>query len=132
MKRIPIVAAKLIAKKYGYDQVIIYARKVGEKPDPHREHLTTYGINKVHCGIAARIGSYLKREILKWEKTLGKETEEAYEIQHLIEGLDRFYNEVPQRIRNDFYDEMQRIRNFLTNRHLNYLTQKHNKEEKKS
>jgi len=72
MKRIPITAAKRIAESYGYDQVIIYARKVGESPDPHGEHLTTYGINKVHCDIAARIGSYLKREILKW----GEENEE--------------------------------------------------------
>jgi len=67
MKPIPISAAKKIAKDYGYDQVIVFARKVGESPDPHGEHLTTYGINKVHCDIAARIGSYLKREILGWE-----------------------------------------------------------------
>ena len=66
MKRIPIIAAKKIAKDYGYDQVIIFARKVGDIPDPHGEHLTTYGINKIHCGIAARCGSFLKREILKW------------------------------------------------------------------
>ncbi len=33
MKRIPIKAAKQIAELYGYDQVMIYARKVGEDPD---------------------------------------------------------------------------------------------------
>lgn len=61
MKRIPISAAKHIAKEYGYDQVVIYARKVGEDPDPHGEHMTTYGVTKVHCSVAAQIGNTLKR-----------------------------------------------------------------------
>ena len=45
MKRIPISAAQRIAVAYGYDQVIIIARKVGADPDPHGEHITTYGSN---------------------------------------------------------------------------------------
>lgn len=61
MKPIPITAAEMIAKNYDYDQVVIYARKVGEDPDPHGEHMTTYGVDKVHCGVAAQIGSTLKR-----------------------------------------------------------------------
>lgn len=61
MKRIPIAAARRIAEEYGYDQVLIYARKVGSAPDPHGEHMTTYGITKVHCSVAARIGATLKR-----------------------------------------------------------------------
>lgn len=68
MKRIPIKAAQQIAEEYGYDQVIIYARKVGESPDPHGEHLTTYGVNKTHCDVAARIGDYLKYKIFGWKK----------------------------------------------------------------
>lgn len=66
MKRISIKAAEHIAKEYGYDQVIIYARKVGENPDPHGEHLTTYGITKIHCDVAAKIGEHLKNDIFKW------------------------------------------------------------------
>lgn len=66
MKRIPIKAAKYIAKEYGYDQVMIYARKVGEDPDPHGEHMTTYGVDKNHCNAIGRVGSYLQREIMKW------------------------------------------------------------------
>ncbi len=61
MKPIPITAAKRIAEAYGYDQVIIIARRVGEAPEPAGEHVTTYGINKVHCSIAARCGAALKR-----------------------------------------------------------------------
>lgn len=68
MKNIPIKAAKDIAKKYGYDQVIIVARKVGESPDPHGEHMTTYGKNKEHCNVAARCGRFLQREIMGWHK----------------------------------------------------------------
>ena len=69
LKPIPISAAKKIAKDYGYDQVIIYARRCHTTPEPHGEHLTTYGRNKAHCGVAARIGSHLKREIFKWNET---------------------------------------------------------------
>ena len=63
MKRIPIKAAREISQKYDYDQVIIIARKVGDKGG---EHVTTYGKNKVHCKIAAGIGNYVKYEIMKW------------------------------------------------------------------
>jgi hypothetical protein len=65
MKRIPITAAKHIAKEYGYDQVVIYARKVGEDPEPHGEHMTTYGVNKKHCGVASLIGKRLQ-EFMGW------------------------------------------------------------------
>lgn len=61
MKPIPISAAKRIAEQYGYDQVVIYARRVGNAPDPHGEHMTTYGVDRVHCSVAARIGDTLKR-----------------------------------------------------------------------
>lgn len=68
MKPIPIKAAEDIAKKYGYDQVIIYARKVGEEPDPRGEHVTTYGINEIHCEVAAKIGDHLKYKVFGWNK----------------------------------------------------------------
>lgn len=66
MKPIPISAGEKIAKAYGYDQVIIIARKVGEDPEPHGEHMTTYGVSKAHCGAAAVIGNYLKR-VMRWD-----------------------------------------------------------------
>jgi hypothetical protein len=76
MKRIPISAARLIAETYGYDQVMIYARKidrpagVGETASQMRrggEHMTTYGVDKTHCAAMARIAEYLKKKILEWE-----------------------------------------------------------------
>lgn len=61
MKPIPIWTAKDIAKDYGYDQVIIIARKVGEG-----EHCTTYGVDKANCDVAARIGDFLKFKVMGW------------------------------------------------------------------
>lgn len=60
---IPITAAKAIAEKYGYDQVIIIGRKVLS-----HEHLTTYGIDKPNCNVAARIGDFLKYQVMGWTK----------------------------------------------------------------
>jgi hypothetical protein len=58
---IPISAAKHIANKYNYDQVIIIGRKVGRN-----EHCTTYGKTKEHCDIAARAGNFLKYKVMGW------------------------------------------------------------------
>lgn len=66
MKRIPISAAKRIAEAYGYDQVIVVARKVGDAPNPHGEHVTTYGVTKAHCRVADSIGAYLKHKVMRW------------------------------------------------------------------
>ena len=66
-KPIPIKAAERIAKMFGYDQVIIYARKVGDAPDGG-EHMTTYGVNKEHCDAAAKIGDHLKYNVMGWER----------------------------------------------------------------
>jgi len=68
MKEIPISAAKRIAKDFGYDQVIIFARKVGEPGSDCGEHLTTYGVDKIHCDVAAKIGDFLKHKIMGWTK----------------------------------------------------------------
>ena len=68
MKPIPISAAKRIAEEYGYDQVIIIGRKVGDDPEPHGEHCTTYGTTKVHCRIAAACGDFLKFKVMGWIK----------------------------------------------------------------
>ncbi len=58
MREIPISTAEMVAKNYGYEQVLIYARKTG--PDGG-EHMTTYGVDKTHCGIAARMGKALQQ-----------------------------------------------------------------------
>ena len=65
MKPIPIDAAKAIAEQFGYEQVVIIARKTG---DSGGEHCTTYGIDKTHCAIAARMGDHLKFNVMGWEK----------------------------------------------------------------
>lgn len=67
MKPIPISAAKKIAEQYGYDQVVVIARKVGDKGG---EHCTTYGADKANCEVAARIGEFLKYKVMGWIKEL--------------------------------------------------------------
>lgn len=67
MKSIPVSAAEKIAKAYGYDQVIIVARKVSYTDvGPGGESVTTYGRDKAHCDVAARIGNFLKFKIMNW------------------------------------------------------------------
>jgi hypothetical protein len=67
MKRIPISAAKRIADDYGYDQVIIIARRVASGDDNGGEHVTTYGRTKMHCAVAASIGAFLKYKVMGWK-----------------------------------------------------------------
>ena len=57
----------MIAEKYGYDQVIIIARKVGEGSSGG-EHCTTYGVDKQNCDVAAKIGDFLKYKIMGWKR----------------------------------------------------------------
>ena len=63
MKPIPISAAQRIAEQYGYSQVIIIARAVG---DDGGEHCTTYGVDTANCAVAARIGNFLKFKVMGW------------------------------------------------------------------
>jgi len=66
MFAIPIAAARRIAEDYGYDQVVIVARKVG---DGGGEHCTTYGVDKANCAVAARIGNFFKHKLMGWPET---------------------------------------------------------------
>ena len=64
-KPIPVSVAKQIADDYGYDQVVIVARKVGTNG---REHCTTYGKDKAHCEVAAKCGDFLKYKVMGWHR----------------------------------------------------------------
>ena len=72
LKPIPISAAKAIAERYGYDQVIVLGRRVGDAPEPCGEHLTTYGRNRAHCAVAAKIGDFLKFKVMGWTVDSGE------------------------------------------------------------
>ncbi len=63
MKPIPISSARRIAEDYGYDQVIIVARKVGKDGG---EHVTTYGVDIHNCSIAAKVGDFFKYKLMLW------------------------------------------------------------------
>lgn len=66
MRPIPVHEARSIAAAYGYDQVIIIARRVGDDPAPHGEHVTTYGRSEEHCSVAGRVGNFIKHKIMGW------------------------------------------------------------------
>ena len=63
MKPIPVSAAEQIAKRYGYDQVVVIARAVGVG-----EHVTTYGKDRKNCAVAALIGDFIKHKIMGWAR----------------------------------------------------------------
>ena len=77
MRDIPIAAAKRIAKEYGYDQIIIYGRVCHDSPEPHGEHVTTYGRNREHCDAAAKIGNHLKYKVFGWDRQADTQVSEA-------------------------------------------------------
>ena len=56
INRVPIKKARDIAREFGYDQVIILARLIGEDPEPYGCWVTTYGRNEEHCDAAELIG----------------------------------------------------------------------------
>jgi hypothetical protein len=63
MKPIPISAARTVAEKYGYDQIVIVGRKAGQDGG---EHCTTYGVSLRHCEVAATIGEFFKHQLMLW------------------------------------------------------------------
>ncbi len=81
LRPIPISAAKRIADEFGYDQVMIYARKVDRPAGTGEtasaaikggEHMTTYGKNKAHCAAMKRIANFLQIKIMGWDKGVGE------------------------------------------------------------
>lgn len=87
MTPIPISDAQRIAEDYGYHQVVIVARAVGEDGG---EHVTTYGAGPEHCAVAAHIGQYLRTEIMSWpvqpHESVASEIARERERQMQIEG----------------------------------------------
>lgn len=73
-KRIPIAAAKRVADEYGYQQVVVVARAIG---DDGGEHVTTYGVDKAHCDVAARIGDFFKHKLMGWPQKQQSEADVA-------------------------------------------------------
>ena len=70
MLPIPVSAAAAIAEQFGYDQVVIVARRVGDEADPHGEHVTTFGTG-AHRDVAARIGHYFQG-LMAWPDPVEK------------------------------------------------------------
>lgn len=99
MVPIPVATAESIGRRFGYDQVVVYGRRVGEDPLPHGEHLTTWGRNRDHCQVAKHLGNFLKHEIMGWPKQNVDEIEVriyAAMSGYKIEGIGHPGSETPQ------------------------------------
>lgn len=68
-KRIPIQAAKDVAKKFNLAQVILICWEVDEKSRNAMTHIVTYGKTKEDCLMAAQGGNKLKKA-LGWPENL--------------------------------------------------------------
>ncbi len=68
---IPVMDAYDIARRFGYDQVIILARKVDTPEHKGCEHVTTSGMDKAHRDSAARTGNFLKHRVMHWPEQAG-------------------------------------------------------------
>jgi hypothetical protein len=72
-KRIPIKAAKYIAKEYKLDQVVLVAYERDDRRKEHMTHVVTYGRTQADCVQAAQGGNFVKK-MLGWpENTLNTE-----------------------------------------------------------
>jgi hypothetical protein len=68
-KRIPIKAARELAKKYKLDQVIIVAYERDAKEQEHMTHVVTYGKTKAD-GLQAAQGGNMVKKVLGWPDSL--------------------------------------------------------------
>lgn len=106
-KPIPIATAERICKAHEADQIIIYARTVGEGCG---EHVTTYGKDKVHCAAAARIGDAIGRQVVKPIEELISRAEKAEQelsankAVHNIGLPQEGYRELVWREAHEFYE----------------------------
>lgn len=115
MKPIPIRSAEKIAKEFGYDQVMIYARKVdapagvGENAKSEikgGEHMTTYGAGAKHCAAAAQIGDFLKFKIMGWTN---EEPHEDRRYEALTKALESILDAIDDMRLSNRLKEIERI-----------------------
>lgn len=60
---IPTPAAELLARRYGYDQIVIVGRRVGLQGG---ESCTVWGDGPKNAALAAMMGQFLRTVIMQW------------------------------------------------------------------
>jgi hypothetical protein len=68
---VPISVVRELAKRFDYDQVVVYAKTAGGE-----EHMTLYGRSKSSTSAVMKLGRFLKYTIASWTKS-----EEAKNVQ---------------------------------------------------
>jgi len=84
MKRIPIKAAKDVAKKYGMSRVVLVFFESDENQQLGPQHVVTWGRTYRDCVEAARLGNRFKR-VLGWPEHLCQ-TKPARQIRNEKDG----------------------------------------------
>lgn len=102
MKRLPIKAARDVAKGYGLSQVILAAW------DGERTHIVTYGTTVEQCAQAAMGGNKIK-DALGWPKDLHAEPSRVLAVEQAAfqrgvkAGLERAAQEMDEAYPNSQY-----------------------------
>jgi hypothetical protein len=97
-KKIPIVAVKELANKYGYDQVIVH----GFDHKSNTQSVATFGRSKADCENAAIGGNEIKK-LLQWPEKMCNAKPRGYktmideEVKQLLKALE----EIPDREGSD-------------------------------
>jgi hypothetical protein len=68
---IPVADAADIGARHGYDQVIVIARKVGQRGG---EWVTAWGVNAENDAAAKLAAEFLKYRVMKWIPAFSPET----------------------------------------------------------
>lgn len=87
MKRLPIKAAKDLAKQYNQKQVILATW------DGERTHIVTYGVSIEDCSQAAQGGNKIK-DALGWPKDLRDEPPRVKKLQDRIKELESYIEDL--------------------------------------
>lgn len=95
MKPIPISAAKEIAEKYGYDQIIIYARRVDTEDETGGEHMTSYGVDEAHCAAAQLIAHHLQKDKMNWTDPVPPSKTGNRELDRLLYNAVEAFKRLP-------------------------------------
>lgn len=64
---IPPQEAARLCEMYGYDQIIIIARRIGQDYNAH-EAVTTCGADRENSEAARLIGEHFKYNVMKWKR----------------------------------------------------------------
>ena len=108
-KRIPIRAAKDLAKEFNLDQVILVAYERDAQKHEHMTHVVTYGKTRLDCDQAAQGGNMVKKALGWPEKFCNTKPSRILKLERAAQ--ERFLSALWEVAKED--EEMQVLENLL-------------------